>query len=234
MSYKAAIFDLDGTILDTLDDLANSLNHALTENGYPARTRDEVRRFIGNGVRMLVRRGCPAGTPEEDQERVYDTFQPHYRAHNRDLTRPYDGIHELLDALIAAGIPTAVVSNKMHYAVVVLCEEMFPGKFLHMVGNSPELAPKPAPDSVNVVLEQLGLPLADIVYIGDTEVDVETARNAGIDCIGVSWGFRDGQTLRDLGAKYVVDTPAEILDIVLGGAEIAGSDKNFGKVKNNC
>lgn len=215
MAYQAAIFDLDGTILDTLQDLANSLNYALTENGYPARRLDEVRRFIGNGVRMLVRRGCPAGTPEAEQEKVYATFQPHYKEHNRDFTRPYAGIHELLDALLAKGIRTAVVSNKMHYAVVVLCEEMFPGKFEYMVGNRPDIAPKPAPDSVNEVIRQLDIDLADIVYIGDTEVDVETAANAGIDCIGVDWGFRDGEYLRQLGAKYVVQSPEEILEIVL-------------------
>ena len=214
MAYKAAIFDLDGTILDTLQDLANSLNHALRENGFPERSLDEVRRFIGNGVRVLVRRGCPEGTPDEEQEKVYESFQPHYRAHNRDFTKPYEGIHPLLDALLERGIRTAVVSNKLHYAVVVLCEELFPEKFEYMVGNTPEMAPKPAPDSVNLVIDRLGLDRKDIVYIGDTEVDVETAANAGIDCIGVDWGFRDGETLRRLGVKYVVSDPAEILRIV--------------------
>lgn len=217
MAYKAAIFDLDGTILDTLQDLANSLNHALTVNGFPARTVDQVRSFVGNGVRMLVRRGCPEGTTEEAQEQVYEDFQVHYREHNRDFTKPYDGIHQVLDTLLERGVRTAVVSNKLHYAVVVLCEDMFPGKFEFMVGNKPgEIAPKPAPDSVNMAIEQMGIDRRDIVYIGDSEVDVETAANAGIDCIGVGWGFRDEELLQKLGAKYVVSKPEEIPEIVLG------------------
>ena len=215
MAYKAIIFDLDGTILDTLQDLANSLNHALRTHGYPERSLDEVRRFIGNGIKMLVRRGCPAGTSDEAIEAALATFRVHYDLHCKDFTGPYAGIHELLDALLATGIHTAVVSNKIEPAVIVLCEEHFPGKFEYMVGNRPDLLPKPAPDSVNEVIEKLGLEREDIVYIGDTEVDIETARNAGIDCIGVDWGFRDGAYLRELGAKYVIDTPAEALKIVL-------------------
>ena len=215
MAYKAIIFDLDGTILDTLQDLANSLNHALRTHGYPERSLDEVRRFIGNGIKMLVRRGCPAGTSDEAIEAALATFRVHYDLHCKDFTGPYAGIHELLDALLAAGIHTAVVSNKIEPAVIVLCEEHFPGKFEYMVGNRPDLLPKPAPDSVNEVIEKLGLEREDIVYIGDTEVDIETARNAGIDCIGVDWGFRDGAYMRELGAKYVIDTPAEALKIVL-------------------
>ena len=215
MSYKAVIFDLDGTILDTLQDLANSLNYALTANGYPARTLDEVRRFIGNGVRMLVRRGCPEGTAEEAQEVVFNTFLPQYDVHCKELTGPYEGIHELLDALLAKGIRTAVVSNKIEPAVIVLCDEHFPGQFEYMVGNRPDIAPKPSPDSVNEVIAKMSIDRSDIVYIGDTEVGLQTAANAGIDCIGVDWGFRDGEYLRELGAKYVVYQPAEILKIVI-------------------
>lgn len=216
MAYKAIIFDLDGTILDTLEDLANSLNYALSVNGYPTRTLDEVRRFIGNGVRMLVRRGCPEGTSEQAQEVVFNSFLPHYDAHCKDLTGPYEGIPALLDALLEQGIATAVVSNKIEPAVIVLCNEHFPGKFSYMVGNRPDLAPKPSPDSVNEVIDKMGLDRNDIVYIGDTEVDIQTAANAGIDCIGVDWGFRDGEYLRTLGAKYIVKTPMEVLDIVCG------------------
>lgn len=215
MAYKAIIFDLDGTILDTLQDLANSLNHALRTHGYPERTLDEVRRFIGNGIKMLVRRGCPAGTGEAEQEAALATFRAHYDLHCKDFTGPYDGIHELLDGLLEKGIRTAVVSNKIEPAVIVLCDEHFPGRFEYMVGNRPDLAPKPAPDSVNEVIEKMGLDRRDIVYIGDTEVDIETARNAGIDCIGVDWGFRDGAYLRELGAKYVVQRPDEVMGIIL-------------------
>ena len=215
MSYKAVIFDLDGTILDTLQDLANSVNHALRTHGYPERTLDEVRGFIGNGIRVLMRRSCPADISEAAQEEALATFRVHYDAHCKDFTGPYGGIHDLLAALKARGIRTAVVSNKIEPAVIVLCDEHFPGAFEYMVGNRPDLAPKPSPDSVNEVIGKMGLDKQDIVYIGDTEVDIQTADNAGIDCIGVDWGFRDGDYLRDLGAKYIVNTPMEVLDIVL-------------------
>ena len=215
MSYKAVIFDLDGTILDTLQDLANSVNHALRTHGYPERTLDEVRGFIGNGIRVLMRRSCPADISEAAQEEALATFRVHYDAHCKDFTGPYGGIHDLLAALKARGIRTAVVSNKIEPAVIVLCDEHFPGAFEYMVGNRPDLAPKPSPDSVNEVIGKMGLDKKDIVYIGDTEVDIQTADNAGIDCIGVDWGFRDGDYLRDLGAKYIVNTPMEVLDIVL-------------------
>lgn len=215
MSYKAVIFDLDGTILDTLQDLANSVNHALRTHGYPERTLDEVRGFIGNGIRVLMRRSCPADISEAAQEEALATFRVHYDAHCKDFTGPYGGIHDLLAALKERGIRTAVVSNKIEPAVIVLCDEHFPGAFEYMVGNRPDLAPKPSPDSVNEVIGKMGLDKQDIVYIGDTEVDIQTADNAGIDCIGVDWGFRDGDYLRDLGAKYIVNTPMEVLDIVL-------------------
>ena len=215
MSYKAVIFDLDGTILDTLQDLANSVNHALRTHGYPERTLDEVRGFIGNGIRVLMRRSCPADISEAAQEEALATFRVHYDAHCKDFTGPYGGIHDLLAALKERGIRTAVVSNKIEPAVIVLCDEHFPGAFEYMVGNRPDLAPKPSPDSVNEVIGKMGLDKQDVVYIGDTEVDIQTADNAGIDCIGVDWGFRDGDYLRDLGAKYIVNTPMEVLDIVL-------------------
>ena len=215
MSYKAVIFDLDGTILDTLQDLANSVNHALRTHGYPERTLDEVRGFIGNGIRVLMRRSCPADISEAAQEEALATFREHYDAHCKDFTGPYGGIHDLLAALKERGIRTAVVSNKIEPAVIVLCDEHFPGAFEYMVGNRPDLAPKPSPDSVNEVIGKMGLDKKDIVYIGDTEVDIQTADNAGIDCIGVDWGFRDGDYLRDLGAKYIVNTPMEVLVIVL-------------------
>ena len=215
MSYKAVIFDLDGTILDTLQDLANSVNHALRTHGYPERTLDEVRGFIGNGIRVLMRRSCPADISEAAQEEALATFRVHYDAHWKDFTGPYGGIRDLLAALKERGIRTAVVSNKIEPAVIVLCDEHFPGDFEYMVGNRPDLAPKPSPDSVNEVIGKMGLDKQDIVYIGDTEVDIQTADNAGIDCIGVDWGFRDGDYLRDLGAKYIVNTPMEVLDIVL-------------------
>ncbi len=214
MGYKAAIFDLDGTLLDTLQDLTNSLNYAMEQNGYPQHTLHEVQYFVGNGVRMLVKRGCPAGTSEENEQKAYDDFVRHYARHSMDNTKPYDGIPELLQALLERGIRISVVSNKLETAVIDLCNDFFPNTFEFMVGNRPDLLPKPAPDSVYEVVDRLGLERSDIVYIGDSEVDLQTAENSGMDCIGVDWGFRDAEYLRNLGATYVVKTPAEILEIV--------------------
>ena len=214
MAYKAAIFDLDGTILNTIQDLANTLNYALSTYGYPTHTVDEVRRFVGNGVWVLVERGCPKGTPEAQRQKVYDCFVEYYKDHNRDFTRPYEGIPELLEALKAKGVRISVVSNKIEPAVVSLCRDFFPGKFEFTVGNRPDLRTKPAPDEVNVVVEQMDLDRSEIVYIGDTEVDLQTADNSGMDCICVSWGFRSLAELQQLHAKYVVTSPEEILHIV--------------------
>ena len=205
--YDLAIFDLDGTILYTLEDLKNSLNHALTSRGYPARTLEEVRRFVGNGVRKLVERGAPAGTDPAELERLYAAFHEYYKQHDLDNTRPYEGISALLEKLRAAGLRLAVVSNKVDYGVKDLCGRFFPGAFDAAIGERPGVAKKPAPDMVNEALARTGVPRERAVYIGDSEVDIQTARNAGMDEIIVAWGFRKAEELAPHGPKRVAEDP---------------------------
>lgn len=212
--YHFAIFDLDGTILNTLADLRNSLNYALTSCHYPERSMDEVRRFVGNGVKQLVARGVPAGTGPAELEQVLAKFHEHYQIHSMDNTCPYEGIPELLRALRSAGVQLAVVSNKVDYAVKDLCSKFYPDLFDAALGETPERAKKPAPDMVNLALNQLHALREQAVYIGDTEVDIETARNAGLDEILVTWGFRDRRDLQERGAKQLAETPEEIYRII--------------------
>lgn len=215
MKYQLAIFDLDGTILDTLDDLADSLNYALEKSGYPVRTRDEVRRFVGNGIRKLIERGVPSGTDAESVSRVHENFTAYYKVHCADKTKPYENIPELLKKLRENGVKTAVVSNKADYAVQDLCVQYFEGLFDAAVGEREGVRKKPAPDSVNAVLEKLGVNRENSVYIGDSDVDVETARNSGMNCIAVDWGFRDRDLLISSGAEIIVSEPMKIAEIVL-------------------
>ena len=216
MRYPLVIFDLDGTILYTLQDLADSLNFALTQNGLPQRTLEEVRRFVGNGVRKLVERGAPEGTAPEALDTLYETFHVHYKKHDLDTTRPYEGISELLNKLRAAGMGTAVVSNKVDYGVQDLCARFFDGQFDMAVGEKPGVRVKPAPDMVDSVLNALGVAREDAVYIGDSEVDIQTARTAGLDEIIVTWGFRDREELQARGAKRLVSSPEELYEALMG------------------
>ena len=216
MKYTIAIFDLDGTILNTLEDLADSTNYALKTCGYPERTMDEVRQFVGNGIRKLMERAVPEGTPVEEIDRVHETFTAHYKVHCADKTRPYDGIMELLQNLKKDGCKLAVVSNKADYGVQELCKQYFDGVFDFAVGEREGIRKKPAPDSVNEVLKTLGCSRDRAVYIGDSDVDIQTAANAQMDHIIVEWGFRDVQFLISQGAKVLVEKPEEILEIVEG------------------
>ncbi len=216
MNYRLAIFDLDGTILNTLHDLAASTNAALTALGYPTRSVDEVRRFVGNGIRLLIERAVPAGTPTAQTDEVYRCFMAHYAQHCADTTRPYDGIPELLRALRAAGCRTAVVSNKADSAVQPLCRRYFDGLFDAAVGERPGVRKKPAPDSVNEILRQLAIPRTQAVYIGDSDVDIHTAQNAQMDCISVDWGFRSRAFLVENGASRIVSTPQALQALILG------------------
>ena len=211
-----AIFDLDGTILNTLEDLADSTNYALKTCGYPERTMDEVRQFVGNGIRKLMERAVPEGTPVEEIDRVHETFTAHYKVHCADKTRPYDGIMELLQNLKKDGCKLAVVSNKADYGVQELCKQYFDGIFDFAVGEREGIRKKPAPDSVNEVLKTLGCSRDRAVYIGDSDVDIQTAANAQMDHIIVEWGFRDVPFLIAKGAKVLVEKPEEILEIVEG------------------
>ncbi len=215
MAYKLAIFDLDGTILDTLEDLADAMNYALGEHGYPGRTIEEVRRFVGNGIRKLIERAVPAGLAKEEIDRVHETFSAYYQQHCADKTRPYEGVPPLLERLRAAGCLTAVVSNKADAAVQPLCRRYYNGLFDYAVGERTGIRRKPDPDSVQEVLRRLQVEAADAVYIGDSEGDIQTAKNAGLDSIIVTWGFRDRDYLESQGGRRFVDRPEEIEQIIL-------------------
>jgi len=213
MKYQLAIFDLDGTLLNTLDDLADSVNYIMGLFGHPTRTLKEVRSFVGNGIRKLIERSAPKDTPEEEIDRMFEAFKEYYGVHCADKTKPYEGIMELLTDLQKQGVKLAVVSNKADYAVKALCEQYFPGYFDEAVGERAGIARKPAPDTVNEVLKNLQIDKSQAVYIGDSEVDVQTAQNAEMDCIAVNWGFRDKEVLEEAGAEIIVSTPAEVLGL---------------------
>ena len=216
MNYRLAIFDLDGTILNTLDDLADSTNAALRMNSLPERTTDEVRRFVGNGIHLLIERAVPDGTPDELIEKVFADFKVHYGAHCEDKTAPYEGINEMLDSLRSAGVKIAVVSNKADFAVQKLCERYFPGRLDFSVGERENVRRKPAPDSAFESMRTLGISAADSIYIGDSDVDIETAKNAGIPCLSVTWGFRSREFLIGHGATRLIDTPEEVAKEIIG------------------
>ena len=212
-TYKTFIFDLDGTLLDTLGDLAAAVNYALREHGMPEHSIDDVRRFVGNGVRKLMERAIPDGTANPEFEATFATFRQYYMAHSLDTTRPYDGIPETLAALKARGCHLAVVSNKMMAATQELCLYFFPDTIEVAIGeNEAEgIRKKPAPDTVFAALRQLGVGEEDAVYVGDSDVDLETARQSGLPCISVLWGFRDRDFLIKHGAKTFVSAPQELL-----------------------
>ena len=212
MKLKAVIWDLDGTLLNTLCDLAASTNAALAACGLPLRTQDEVRCFVGNGVRKLIERAVPGGTDGETVDRVYAAFVEHYGAHSRDATRPYDGVPELLDALLARGVKLAIVSNKIDFAVKELSRTYFGDRMQVAVGDAPERRRKPAPDSVLEAMRRMGVGREETVYVGDSDVDVLTARNAGVACCAVSWGFRSEESLREAGAEHIAATPQALLE----------------------
>lgn len=214
MRYDTVIFDLDGTILDTLEDLKISLNYALKLSGFGERSLDEVRSFVGNGIRKLIERSVPEGTKKEETDKVHDDFTAHYTLHCADNTKPYDGIKELIASLRREGCRTAVVSNKADYAVRALCETYFKGLFDCVAGEREGIRRKPAPDAVNAVLEELGAEREKSLYIGDSDVDIKTAENAGVEAIMVEWGFRGREFLIENGAKAVVKEPKEIFDII--------------------
>lgn len=215
MKYKAVIFDMDGTILNTLEDLKNATNYSLRQFGMPERSLEEVRMFVGNGIRKLVERAVPAGTPKEKIDQVFDVFLEYYEIHSADNTSPYPGILELVEKLKKSGIKTAVSTNKADVPAQELGREYFNGIFDLIVGQQDGLKVKPAPDSVNKILSILDIQKKDAIYIGDSDVDVQTAKNSGLDFIGVSWGFRGREFLEKNGAKNIVDNANEILDLVI-------------------
>ena len=213
MKYSTYIFDLDGTLLDTLADLAAAVNYALRQHGMPEHTIDDVRRFVGNGVRKLMERAIPDGEKNPDFEATFATFREYYMHHSLDTTRPYPGIIETLEALKAKGCRLAVVSNKMMAATKELCQHFFADTIEVAIGENEAagIRKKPAPDTVFEALRQLGEEKDSAVYVGDSDVDLETANNSGLPCISVLWGFRDRDFLIQYGAKTFISAPSELL-----------------------
>ncbi len=212
---KNVIFDLDGTLLDTLEDLYTAVNHALREFGFPERSIDEIRRFIGNGVKKLMERSVPSGTDKETEEKCLDSFRSYYLSHMADHTKAYDGTIELLEKLREKGISTSVVSNKLHTAVEGLCKDYFAGLIDHAIGVSVEEERKPSPVNVFKSMELSSSKAEETVFVGDSEVDVQTAHNAHIRCIGITWGFRSRQELIENGADFIAETAQEVYGLIL-------------------
>lgn len=209
--FKTYIFDLDGTLLSTLNDLASSTNYALRWAGMPERTIEEVRMFVGNGVKLLMERSIPEGVNNPKFEETYAKFREHYMEHNLDTTRPYDGVPELLHELKRRGKHLAIVSNKFYAATQDLAKHFFPDTIEVAIGERENIRKKPAPDTVLEALRQLNVSKEDAVYIGDSDVDIMTAKNCGLPCISVLWGFRDKDFLIEHGGSLFVEKPIEIL-----------------------
>ena len=210
MKYRAVLFDMDGTLLDTLSDMHDAVNHILAENGWETRSREEVRAFVGNGARKLMERAIPETLAPQRFEAVLADYKDWYQAHNCVRTQPYPGISSMLAALEARGVKTAVVSNKPDATTKALAARFFPG--MPALGQREGVEPKPSPALVMQALAELGADPADAVYVGDSEVDVATARNAGLPLVAVSWGFRGRERLAAAGAEVIVDTAAELLE----------------------
>ena len=211
--YKAYIFDLDGTLLDTLEDLADAVNYSMRNNGFPERSLEEVRSFVGDGMRLLVKRAAPENTCDEVLDKAFGDFRDYYSVHYMDKTKPYPRTGDMLKGLRAKGKRLCVISNKADFAVKLLMDQFFPGLFETVLGEREGIRRKPAPDSLLAVMKDLGLPGTDCVYIGDSDTDIETAKNAGIDSVSVSWGFRTAEFLGARGAMRIIESPKELLDI---------------------
>lgn len=212
--YDTVIFDLDGTLLDTLDDLADSVNYALSICGFPRRENAEIRSFVGNGVARLVELCIPDGLNNTLYDKCLTDFRNHYSMNMQNKTSAYKEIPELLEELSKKGYKLAIVSNKFDKAVKELNQVYFAKYIKVAVGESEEIRRKPAPDTVFKALEELGSSADKAVYVGDSEVDVQTARNSGVICVGVTWGFRDREVLEQEGADYIIDSPSELLKII--------------------
>lgn len=219
MRYNTIIWDMDGTLLDTLNDLAAAVNHTLRTYGLPLREKEDVRRLLGNGVRNLMRGAVPEGEKNPRFEDIFADFKAYYVDHCRDTTGPYEGIEETLQRLREKGVRMAVVSNKLQAGVDELWEAHFRDTIDVAIGEREGVARKPAPDMVQLALRELGAEGEGVraVYIGDSEVDIATARNSGLECISVTWGFRDREWLEEQGAMTMADRPSDIFDIVSGG-----------------
>ncbi|MBR3768432.1 MAG: HAD-IIIA family hydrolase [Clostridia bacterium] len=215
MKYSLVIFDLDGTVLDTLEDLYDAVNFALMKNNLPQRKIEEIRSFVGNGIRLLIERSVCENTDDGTVNAVFSDFKSYYAEHSCDKTKPYDGVTELLWRLKAKGVQIAVVSNKADFAVQALVQKFFPDCFNIAVGEREGILKKPAPDSVFEVLKRLDIDAHSCVYVGDSEVDIQTSENAGINCISVDWGFRDREELLLAGAEIIASDINELYSYLL-------------------
>ncbi len=214
MKYKTVLFDLDGTLLYTLGDLRTSLNHALRGEGLPERSIEEVRRDIGNGVARLIALSVPESADEELRGRVLSAFKEHYSVHKCDTTAPYDGVIPLLEELKKNGVRVGVVSNKYHSAAVAVCEKYFGDLVGFVQGNADGIGRKPCPDMVYAAMRALGAERESTLYVGDSEVDVLTAKNASLPCLSVCWGYRSMKELKEAGAKEFIKSPGELLKYI--------------------
>ncbi len=209
-NFDTYIFDLDGTLLNTLRDLAASVNAALRMHNMPERTIEEVRLFVGNGVKKLMERAIPQGLDNPDFEQTYADFRAHYMQHNLDTTAPYPGVMEMLENLRRRNKRIAVVSNKFYAATQSLCRHFFGDLVEVAIGEREDIRKKPAPDTVNEALKQLGADRKKAVYIGDSDVDIQTALNSDMPCISVLWGFRDKDFLIEHGATILINSPESL------------------------
>ena len=214
MRYSAIIFDLDGTLLNTIDDLRNCANHALSTHGFPTKTVEQMKAYVGRGIRYMMSCTLPDGEANPKFEEVFATFCEYYAIHCADLTAPYEGIGEMLSTLKAAGCKMAIVTNKVQSAAEELVREMFPDISL-VVGDSPLVQKKPAPDGVWYALDQLGVSREDAAYVGDSDIDFATAQNACLPCLSVLWGFRTKEQLLACGADTFFSTPEELTKYIL-------------------
>ncbi len=216
MKYSLAIFDMDGTILNTLDDMTDSLNEILTKYNLPLHTVDEVRFMVGNGIPKLIERAIPDGRSNSQYEKILADFIAYYEEHCAIKTAPYDGVVDCIKTLRAAGIKIAVNTNKVEPAAIALCDDYFPGLFDIISGSRPGMPPKPAPDGIYEILNRAGMDGKSdgqrAVFIGDSDVDMQTGMNAGLDVIGVDWGFRGKKFLEEHGAKVIMMNAAELAE----------------------
>ena len=214
MTKKLCIFDLDGTLIDSLYDLADAMNYALEKNGMPVHDREKYRFMVGSGISVLADRAMvvPEGTDSQLKKAILDDFNSHYNVHNTDLTAPYEGVNEMLDCLDRMGTAYCVLSNKPDEFTVSIVKQLFPGRvFACVMGKREEYPRKLDPVSVNAILSQLSIEPEQALYIGDSNIDMQTAANAGIESIGVSWGFRPVAELEASGAAHIADKPEDIL-----------------------
>ena len=214
LTNKTVIFDLDGTLLYTLEDLKDSVNFALSKFNYPQKNLEEIRNFVGNGVKVLMELSIPQGKNNENFDECLATFKTHYAQNMYNKTKPYDGIIEMLENLQQQGFRTAVVSNKFDLATKELCKKYFAEKIEIAIGESENIRKKPAPDSVFKVMEILNSNKNSTYFVGDSEVDIQTAQNANLKCISVTWGYKDKEFLLKNGAKFLANSPKEILEII--------------------